>query len=227
MDHLIGAFLLGLAGSLHCAGMCGPLLLAMPRLGGTAWQVVASRGLYNAGRVVTYVALGGVFGLAGKSLALVGFQRWLSIGAGLAILAGLAASGKFGASATVVRMVGGLKSALGGLLHRRSAGAIFLLGLLNGLLPCGLVYVAAAAAAAEGGAPAGMLFMAAFGAGTVPMMLAIGLGSPHLASILGGRARSFAPTLVMVMGLLLIMRGLGLGIPYLSPDLNAAGVACH
>src|SRR3974390_3272430 len=86
------ALFLGLVGSLHCAGMCGPLALALPATGGSATGYVAGRAAYNAGRVVTYCTLGVVFGLLGKTLLLAGIQRWVSIGLGVALLAGLLTS---------------------------------------------------------------------------------------------------------------------------------------
>ena len=83
------AFFLGLAGSLHCAGMCGPLAMAVPVLGRNRWAVLASRLIYNLGRVVTYALLGLVFGLIGQTFALAGFQRWVSLVTGALILIGL------------------------------------------------------------------------------------------------------------------------------------------
>ncbi|MCD6049706.1 MAG: hypothetical protein K0Q55_1109, partial [Verrucomicrobia bacterium] len=86
------AFILGLVGSLHCAGMCGPLALALPVAGKTRRAFVLGRVLYNLGRILTYCVIGAIFGLAGQSLALAGFQKWVSLGAGVAILLGLLAS---------------------------------------------------------------------------------------------------------------------------------------
>ncbi len=218
--------MLGLAGSLHCAGMCGPLALALPHPGGGASGFVASRLAYNAGRISTYALLGLLFGLLGKSLALVGIQRWLSLGAGILILLGLLFSTRLGAGTPVVRAVRWLKSGFGRLLQRRTLGALGLLGLLNGLLPCGLVYAACAGAAATGGLLPAVEYMTLFGLGTLPLMLGIGLSGRALPVSFRFRLQQLVPVSLVVVALLLILRGMALGIPYVSPNLSAADPAC-
>lgn len=222
-------FILGLVGSLHCAGMCGPLALALPAAGRTASAYVAGRLAYNLGRVVTYTLLGVVFGLLGKTLLLAGVQRWLSIAIGLLLLAGLFASRKLVAWVPLTRLVEWLKSRMSVLLHRRSVESLAVLGLLNGLLPCGLVYVACAGATVTGSVLNGAQYMAVFGAGTVPMMLAISLSGRLVPISLRLSLRKVLPVTVGLLGVLLVLRGLSLGIPYLSPDLAGAGGAacCH
>ncbi len=220
------AFMLGLAGSLHCAGMCGPLALALPHPGGGARGFVASRLAYNAGRIVTYSALGLVFGLLGRTLALAGIQRWLSVGAGSLMLLGLLFSTRLGAGTPAVRAVLRLKATFGSLLRRRSLGSLGLLGLLNGLLPCGLVYAACAGATATGGLLSGLAYMACFGLGTLPLMLGIGLTGRAFSPALRFRLQQLVPASLALVALLLILRGLSLGIPYVSPVLSAADPAC-
>ncbi|MBI5386836.1 MAG: sulfite exporter TauE/SafE family protein [Verrucomicrobia bacterium] len=220
------AFLLGLCGSLHCAGMCGPLALALPTAGGGSTRFVAGRVAYNLGRIVTYCALGLVFGLAGKTLLLVGVQRWLSLALGVALLVGLVASRKLETWLPITRLVERLKLGMATLLRRRSFAALAVLGLLNGLLPCGLVYVACAGATVAGGISDGAMYMAAFGAGTTPMMLAIGLSGKLVPLSLRLRLRQAVPVSIFLVAALLILRGLSLGIPYVSPDL-ATGACCH
>ena len=220
------AFLLGLAGSLHCAGMCGPLALALPATGTGTVGYVTGRLAYNLGRLATYSLLGVVFGLLGKSLALIGVQRWLSLGAGCVILAGLLLSTRTGLGTPMVKAVGWLKSGFGALLRRRTLGSLGLMGLLNGLLPCGLVYAACAGAAATGSLGWGAAYMALFGLGTVPLMLGIGLSGKALPIALRFKLQQLAPLSLAVVGALLVLRGLALGIPYLSPDL-AAGTCAH
>ena len=178
------AFLLGLVGSLHCAGMCGPLALALPAAGNTMPGYVLGRVAYNTGRIVTYCLLGIVFGLAG----------WTFL--------------------------------LAGLLRRRFFAALAVLGLLNGLLPCGLVYVACAGAAATGGTMAGASYMTAFGIGTVPMMLAISLSGKLVPPSLRLKLVKTIPVCVFLLATLLIMRGMSLGIPYVSPDMSGSGASC-
>ena len=220
------AFILGLAGSLHCAGMCGPLALALPPTGAAPVNYVAGRFAYNLGRVITYCLLGLVFGLIGQTLLLAGVQRWVSIALGLALLAGLFASGRLSRWLPVARLVGGLKSRMSALLRRRSSLALGLLGLLNGLLPCGLVYVACAGATATGRLSAGAAYMAVFGLGTVPMMLGISLSGKLVPVSLRLRLRKVVPVSVFLLAALLILRGMSLGIPYVSPDLSSKTPAC-
>ena len=220
------ALTLGLVGSLHCAGMCGPLALALPQAGRTTPGYVLGRIAYNLGRIVTYCLLGVVFGLAGWTFLLAGVQRWTCIALGVALLLSLVATRKLVAWSPVTAVVDRLKSRMAGLLGRRSFASLAALGLLNGLLPCGLVYVACAGAAAADGILAGAQYMAIFGAGTVPMMLALSLSGKLMPASLRLRLRKAIPVCVCLLGALLILRGMSLGIPYLSPDLSAGGASC-
>lgn len=219
------ALILGLVGSLHCAGMCGPLALALPAGGNTRAGYFAGRLGYNLGRVVIYTLLGLVFGLAGRTLWLAGIQRWVSIALGVALLAGLLATRRLALARPVTALVGRLKAGMSGLLKRRSFLSLVALGLLNGLLPCGLVYVACAGAVATGGVLSGARYMAAFGAGTLPMMLALSLSVRWLPFSWRLKLRRVIPVTVFLVAALLILRGMSLGIPYVSPRL-AAGAAC-
>ena len=222
------AFILGLAGSLHCAGMCGPLALALPATGSGRVGYVTGRLAYNFGRITTYALLGVVFGLLGRSLSLIGIQRWLSIGAGCVILGGLIISTRAGLGTPMVKVVVWLKSSFGALLRRRTLASLGLMGLLNGLLPCGLVYAACAGATATGSLTSGAAYMAFFGLGTVPLMLGLGLSGKALPVSLRFKLQQLVPLSIAVVGGLLILRGLALGIPYLSPDLAAGACAhCH
>ena len=220
------AFLLGLVGSLHCAGMCGPLALALPAAGNTTPGYVLGRVAYNAGRIVTYCLLGLVFGLVGYTFLMAGLQRWVSIALGVALLAGLFASRRLALARPVTSAVNQLKSSMSSLLRRRSLAGLAVLGLLNGLLPCGLVYVACAGAAATGGTLAGAAYMTAFGVGTVPMMLVISLSGKLVPTSLRLKLVKTVPVCVFLLGTVLIVRGMSLGIPYLSPDLSGTGASC-
>jgi sulfite exporter TauE/SafE len=220
------AFLLGLVGSLHCAGMCGPLALALPSTGTTLPRFVLGRAAYNLGRIVTYCLLGLIFGLIGHSLLLAGIQRWVSIALGVALLAGLMGSRKLALSRPAMALVNLLKTKMALLLRRRSLFAVLVLGLLNGLLPCGLVYVAGAGATVTGSLLAGARYMAAFGVGTIPLMLAIGLSGKLIPLSVRLGLRKAIPVSVFLLACLLIIRGMSLGIPYISPDLSASGTAC-
>jgi sulfite exporter TauE/SafE len=198
------AFILGLVGSLHCAGMCGPLALALPGTATGTVRFTLGRIAYNLGRILTYCVLGLLFGLFGKTLLLAGIQRWVSISLGLALIVGLFASRKLALWKPVTLLVNQLKSRMSALLRRRSLVSVGLLGLLNGLLPCGLVYVAAAGATATGNVLTGALYMAAFGAGTLPMMLVIGLGGKLVPFSLRLKLRAAIPISVFLLGALLI-----------------------
>ncbi len=224
MDFVL-AIALGLLGSLHCAAMCGPLQIALPLPPHGVGRAVTGRLIYQLGRLLTYCLLGVVAGLAGKSIFLAGLQRWLSIALGLAVLAGFFLSKKLAVSAPVARLVFRLKTAMSAQLQRRTFRSLALLGALNGLLPCGLVYVALAGAVSRGSLAAGILFMALFGLGTMPTMLAVSLSGRILPLAFRSKLRAAIPVGVCLLAMLLILRGLALGIPYLSPDL-AGGAAC-
>jgi sulfite exporter TauE/SafE len=220
------AFVLGFLGSLHCAAMCGPLMLALPVLPGGAGRFIAGRVIYQLGRVATYCLLGVVAGLVGKSIYLAGLQRSLSIGLGLAILLGFLVSKRVSLSAPVVRLVAKLKSAMAAQLRRRSLRSLALLGMLNGLLPCGLVYVALAGAVARGTLRDAIFFMAWFGLGTLPTMLCISFSGKLFPLALRLKLRRTIPVGVCLLAGLLILRGLALGIPYVSPVLNSTTPGC-
>jgi sulfite exporter TauE/SafE len=226
LNMILTALLLGLAGGLHCAGMCGPLALALPQSGPGRTRFLVSRLAYNLGRIATYCLLGLVFGLIGRSFWLAGVQRWLSIGLGILLLVSLTTASRLGAWRPISWAVNALKSNMSALLRRRSLGSVALLGLLNGFLPCGLVYVAGAGATATGDIMKGVEFMAAFGAGTLPTVLAISLSGRLAPMSLRLRLRKAVPVSVAVLGLLLILRGAGLGIPWVSPGDSKDGLAC-
>lgn len=223
------AFMLGLFGSLHCLGMCGPLAMALPGAGERGVKYLVGRVLYNLGRVLTYGVMGILFGLLGQTMALAGLQRWLSIIAGLLLVAAVFLGRKRALSAKLMAPLAGLlrrlKATLGRLLGRHSLGTMLGIGLLNGLLPCGLVYMALAGAAATGRAVDGGLFMVWFGLGTFPLMLATSLFG-HLAfARWRTQLQRAIPLVLLVLGFLFIMRGLSLGIPYISPDLSSPEAA--
>lgn len=220
------AFALGLLGSLHCAAMCGPLMLALPVPPGGAWRFTFGRIVYQLGRVTTYAWLGVVAGVIGKSVVLAGLQRWLSIALGVAILLGFLISKKISLSAPVVRLVVKLKAAMSAQLRQRSFRSLMLLGMLNGLLPCGLVYVAMAGAISRSTIFDGVIYMTAFGLGTVPTMLGISLSGKLFSATLRTKLRGAIPVGVCTLAALLILRGLALGIPYVSPELSATAPGC-
>jgi sulfite exporter TauE/SafE len=233
--NLAAAFLLGFGGSVHCALMCGPLLLAVGAARRNLPGGPAARGIaYHAGRLFVYCFLGAVSGLIGGAIALAGLQRWISVAAGCVVLGACLFSlrarsaGPIGGIAG--KLVFALKTRFGSLLASRAPGSSALLGAINGLLPCGLVYSACAVAVGAGGMLGGIATMFSFGAGTLPMLVAIGLAGKGATWIKPARLRSFVLTCAAVAGMLLIVRGLSLGIPYLSPHYVEGGgpvCACH
>jgi sulfite exporter TauE/SafE len=191
-------------------------------------EFVAGRLAYNFGRITTYTALGVVIGWLGRSLALAGVQRWVSMAAGIAIIAGLVLSHRASGAGLTAAAVRQLKTALGTVLRRRSISSLWTLGLLNGLLPCGMVYAAAAGAMATGGWLSGISYMALFGLGTLPVMLGISLSGTAIPVAMRLRLQQLVPISAAGVGVLLILRGMSLGIPYISPDLTSGTCAhCH
>lgn len=218
------AFALGLLGSLHCAAMCGPLLLALPVAAGGAGRFAAGRIIYQLGRVLTYALLGILAGVLGKSIFLAGLQRSLSVALGAAVLAGFFISKKVAVSAPAVRLVTTLKTLMAVQLQRRDFLSLLLLGMLNGLLPCGLVYAALANAATAKNISVAVAQMTVFGIGTLPMMLAVGLSGRMFPPALRMKLRALIPLGVCLLAALLVLRGLALGIPFVSPA--ASGPCC-
>ena len=220
------AIVLGIVGSLHCAGMCGPLALALPRTGRGPGGYLAGRLAYHLGRLIAYAVLGLVCGTVGKSLLLAGAQRWLSISLGIALFAGWFASRKFAWDLPLSGLIARLKFHMAGLLQRRSIFSLLTLGTLNGLLPCGLVYAAGTAAAVTGSIVRGAVYMALFGAGTIPLMLAISLSGKLVPANFRTALGRAIPASVILLSALLILRGLSLGIPFISPKLSAGLNSC-
>jgi uncharacterized protein len=202
---VITAFLLGFMGSLHCAGMCGPLILMIPVVGSSRASHVMSRGFYHAGRISVYGAVGLLFGLIGESIALAGFQRWLSIITGTLMLAALLSV--IPIKAKLWRMPLFLKKRFASSLQRRTFSSIFALGAINGLLPCGLVYMAATASVAAGGAIESILYMILFGAGTLPMLIGISFIGNRSGFLRVPTLQKLVPIAVAAVAIALILRG--------------------
>jgi sulfite exporter TauE/SafE len=230
------SFMLGFVGSFHCIGMCGPIALTLPVQHLTGSKKLAGILLYNAGRISTYTLLGMIFGWLGKQFYLGGLQQWLSIIIGtlllLIVLLQYAGIRWINGRHLPNIYTGKIKSALGKLLRQQRFRTLYAIGVLNGFLPCGLVYLGIAGAIATGGVGKGMLFMAAFGTGTLPAMIGVTWFS-HLISVsIRNRMRSMIPVVIGIMAILLILRGLNLGIPYISPTMmpqneNVVKNCCH
>ena len=234
--EILASFFVGLLGSLHCVGMCGPIAIALPIPNANNISFVIGRLLYNLGRVATYSFLGAVFGLLGSRLVISGFQQSVSITLGIAILIAVLIPPKYKAKIsqhTIIQKITlPLKSGISDLFKRGTFSAMFLIGLLNGLLPCGLVYVALAGAIASGNAISGTLVMILFGLGTIPMMFAATIFGKFINLNIRRKITKAIPVFAVILGVLFIVRGMGLGIPYLSPKISAqvvneSNLDCH
>jgi sulfite exporter TauE/SafE len=205
-------------------GMCGPIAIMLPGRTETFARIVTGRLLYNIGRTLTYSTMGLVFGFLGRSISLAGYQQVIGfvVGGGLiaSVLLPARARGWLFAKAGVGRIVELLKGVVGKLLTRGSNSSLLFLGVCNGFLPCGLVYAALASSLMAGGPLQGMFYMALFGAGTIPVMLTMSFAGKLFNATLRQKLARLVPAGVVILGLLFILRGLSLGIPYLSPDVN-------
>jgi sulfite exporter TauE/SafE len=216
-------FGVGLLGSLHCVGMCGPLAMTLPINnfnGGVHWLKVLA---YNIGRSVTYALFGLGFGLLGNGFVFFGWQQSLSILSGLLILSFVLFNYTGLAQTTFVQAISSFakKNIHKYLIVQTKTGSLFLIGMLNGLLPCGLVYIALATALATGNAIGGALIMFAFGLGTIPAMAALMAFKKYISFGFRAKIKMLTPYIITMVAMLLIIRGLNLGIPYLSPKLEA------
>lgn len=220
----LAALTLGMIGSFHCIGMCGPLAFSLPLNGKSDFAKFTGSFLYNMGRIVTYSALGLLFGLAGKSFSLFGFQQWLSITVGIMILFFLFIPKKWiaitGTNNIISTCNHKIRSTLGQLFLKRNYRSLFAIGLLNGLLPCGLIYMAIAGAIASADAFKSTFFMASFGLGTLPVMWGVSFFGNYIGIGVRQKIRRAYPIMMALMACLLIVRGMGLGIPYVSPAMN-------
>lgn len=235
MWHLItGGFLLGLFGSMHCVGMCGPLALVIPVHHLSPVRKFFMLLLYQLGRVITYASLGLIFGFAGRRLYLAGLQQWFSIGVGIFILTFLILFYFYKKTIQPSFMQAFYKRIqqviITLLQSKKNSITYLLLGMANGLLPCGMVYVAIAAALTGTTITESVLFMAVFGLGTLPAMLTFSYFGASLSLSIRRAFRKAIPWGMALMACILILRGMNLGIPFVSPVLQnnpAVSVDCH
>ncbi len=220
---IVEALILGLVTNLHCVGMCGPLALALPDSSTSTMQKIGGRALYNIGRVTTYSALGVVVGFLGAGIDLTGFQEWVSIVSGAAMVV-FALHLLFG-FALFPALDGAIskrvRSPLQRLFRSKSMPALYGIGILNGLLPCGMVYIALALALNSTTVVEGVFTMAAFGVGTIPAMFAMSMASTTLPTTWRSKLNKLIPIATLLIGSVLVMRGMALNIPFISPVLNA------
>jgi len=219
---LYTAFIFGLISSFHCIGMCGPIAMMLPVDRTNAAKKTLQIITYHIGRLSAYAAIGLVFGLIGKGLFLAGMQQKLSIFIGVAmiiiVLVPERIFTKYNFSKPVFKLISKIKSTLGSQFKNKSYKSLFTIGLLNGFLPCGMVYVALFGAIAMQSESLGVLYMVLFGLGTVPMMSSVVYINSFLTISIRNKIQKVIPFIAVIIGVLFILRGLGLGIPYISPS---------
>ncbi len=218
---LLEALILGLMGSFHCVGMCGPIAIALPLNNDTWLTRILGSLVYNSGRTLTYAFMGMIFGIIGMGLKMSGLQQWVSILMGIIMVLSVLLPAFFRKSHfyhnTITRFTQFLRNHFHRLFMIRSYTSLFAIGVLNGFLPCGLVYIAIAGALATGDLVRGTLFMVWFGVGTIPMLFVLNIAGNVLSSRLRTAIRRIIPLVIVLIGILFILRGMNLGIKYISP----------
>lgn len=227
-------FVMGVVGSLHCVGMCGPIAFALPYDRSKWFPAFLSNYTYQIGRIITYALLGLIIGFIGRGFSLSGIQQPLSIAIGvimivIVIFPHLPFLKKWSGKLTL--KVGKLKSLLGLYMRKRSYRTLLVTGLVNGLLPCGLVYMALLGSLGMSSVYNSSLFMVLFGLGTFPLMFLVGYLGNVLTANLRMKSQKIVPVLVFCIGVLFVLRGMGLGIKYVSPSAGALTIEqtedCH
>lgn len=232
---LIAALFLGIISSLHCIGMCGPIALLLPVDRTNTSRKVLQILLYHLGRLTAYGVLGFVFGLLGRGFYLAGMQQQLSIVVGILMIAIALIPEKvfarYNFSQPVYRAIAAVKSHLGQQFKRKSPDALFTIGLLNGFLPCGMVYAALFGALAMPRLTESVGYMLLYGLGTIPLMSLVVYAQSWITVPVRQRLQQLIPVVAVGIGVLFIVRGMGLGIPYLSPTTTSLWVQaqanCH
>ena len=217
---LYSALIFGLLGSFHCIGMCGPIAFMLPVDRSNKVKQFFQLMSYHAGRILSYALIGLLFGVLGKGFHFLGFQQQLSIVAGVLMIAVILLPKTFQKlkiAQPLSRLIIKIKSSLGKELKKKNNDTFFTLGFFNGFLPCGLVYMAVFGAIASANALQGSLYMVLFGIGTIPLMTTVVYIANFANPMLRGKIQKTIPYVVVGIGVLFVLRGLGLGIPYISP----------
>ena len=224
-------FLMGLLGSVHCIGMCGPLVMALPiaqKINSQKWIALA---LYHIGKIASYALLGILLGLLGSQFPFYIMQQNLSIVIGVVMLLYVVYVFilKPKQLLNLSFLYKPIVNQLGKLFKRKGLGSFLLIGFLNGLLPCGMVYLALTSALATQNILNGGLFMLFFGLGTMPALIMVALGGQYMGIAFRSKLQKLLPVFIFGMGLMLILRGLNLGIPYISPAIGIGNsvISCH
>lgn len=219
---LFTAFIFGLISSFHCIGMCGPIAMMLPVDRSNQAKKVTQIITYHLGRLFAYSTIGFIFGMLGKGFLLAGMQQKMSIFIGIAMILIILIPEKvvanYNFSKPIFKVISKIKTTLGSQFKNKSYKSLFTIGLLNGFLPCGMVYVALFGAIAMQSPTLGILYMVLFGLGTVPMMSSIVYLNSFLTISIRNKIQKAIPYVAVFLGIVFILRGLGLGIPYISPS---------
>ncbi|MFA7273768.1 MAG: sulfite exporter TauE/SafE family protein [Crocinitomicaceae bacterium] len=222
---VITGIILGLTSSLHCMGMCGPIAMAIPVNRKNNWTILNGVLQYNLGRIFTYAVLGFIIGSIGLTIHTFGVLQWLSIISGvlLIVYAWRKWLGKsFHAKIPSLNVNGFVSKGIGSILRSQFPFKLPLLGILNGLLPCGMVFVALMNALLAGNQTMSSVAMIGFGIGTLPSMIAVGFAAGKITGALRSKLNATVPYLLTLVGVLVILRGMNLGIPFISPKAEMA-----
>lgn len=211
------ALLMGLTGSLHCAGMCGPIIFVMPFGMMSGFKKWLGIGLYHFARISVYAGMALVLH-SFKSMFQPQWQQYISIALGVILLTiGLISFVPNSKISINLPWAGFVKKQLGHFIGNPTLFSLTMAGLLNGLLPCGLEYMALSSTISAPTAAQSVLLMYTFGIGTVPMMVAITILKNKASFLRMQHVKKLVPVMMFVFGGLFVVRGMNLGIPYLSP----------
>ena len=223
--EIIAALSIGFLGSFHCIGMCGPIALALPLPKSSNINFILGRIIYNLGRIISYAIMGFIFGWLGQKISLWGLQQVLSIVLGGTIVLFIFLPGKIKdkllSISAVQKIISPIKISIGKLFNLKSLSSFLVIGVLNGFLPCGFVYMGLAGAIAVANPITGLLVMTFFGLGTFPAMFTVSVFGKFINTSLRQKLRKLTPVFAILFALIFIFRGLNLGIPYLSPKLGS------
>jgi sulfite exporter TauE/SafE len=222
-QFIISGFILGIVSSFHCVGMCGPIALSLPVYYLPPGKKLIGILLYHTGRILLYALLGLFFGFVGRQFFLAGLQQYFSIALGCLILLILLQS-TFGKKFIHLKFMdqfqGKLQNIISIYIQKKQLYGMLILGMANGLLPCGMVYLAITGAMAAGNLLGGVIFMAFFGIGTFPAMFLLTYFGSFISLNVRNNMKKAIPFFVATMAILLILRGLNLNIPMISPVMN-------
>lgn len=232
---LLAAFIFGLLSSLHCVGMCGPIVFALPIYNGTTFQKWTKLLSYHVGRIITYGIIGFVFGILGRTFYLAGLQQTISIILGVLfiLLAFFQSFFIYKAEKMGHHLIGQkIQRSMASLLQQKNQTNFMILGFLNGWLPCGIVYIALMSALTTTSVVQGITYMIFFGLGTIPLMMLVSVVRLFKLNVINPIIKKIIPLYFLVMGSLFILRGFGLGIAMVSPSnaslqIQLVPIGCH